>query len=268
MPTRYRSRRADERGAVAVMVAIMLVLLMSMAAFGVDTGNGWRTRPRWHLPDRPPAPAAAETYAQTLLGRAVDVRQRETRPGRLGDQLRPRDPRSRRRGRRPCRRRRRCTTRSLGHHRGRRPGRPLQHDRRLRAAAGLDRAAPAPRPLQRQRRLRPVDRQRHDHALHRDHQLRRRVSPGDCGANVPGNWGVEDFDGGANSNSDTRDWIENEPTGPRDRARDDRSDPGASHEPVQRAGHAGLPPEAFQLQVFDSAVGSGKQRCSSTSSAS
>ncbi len=31
----------------------------------------------------------------------------------------------------------------------------------------------------------------------------------DCGGPAPGNWGVIDFDGGANSNSDTQDWVEN-----------------------------------------------------------
>ena len=29
------------------------------------------------------------------------------------------------------------------------------------------------------------------------------------GTNIPGNWGTVDFDGGANSNSDTKDWVEN-----------------------------------------------------------
>jgi Flp pilus assembly protein TadG len=33
--------------------------------------------------------------------------------------------------------------------------------------------------------------------------------PNACGANVPGNWGVQDFDGGANSNSDTMSWTLN-----------------------------------------------------------
>jgi hypothetical protein len=35
-------------------------------------------------------------------------------------------------------------------------------------------------------------------------------SPDQCGGNnVPGNWGTIDFDGGANSNNDTKDWVEN-----------------------------------------------------------
>lgn len=33
--------------------------------------------------------------------------------------------------------------------------------------------------------------------------------PTNCGDSVPGNWGVIDFDGGAPSNNDTRDWIRN-----------------------------------------------------------
>lgn len=33
--------------------------------------------------------------------------------------------------------------------------------------------------------------------------------PNACGNNAPGNWGVADLDGGANSNSDTKDWLAN-----------------------------------------------------------
>ncbi|MFW2381979.1 MAG: pilus assembly protein TadG-related protein [Acidimicrobiales bacterium] len=37
-----------------------------------------------------------------------------------------------------------------------------------------------------------------------------KASPDQCGGNnVPGNWGTIDFDGGANSNQDTKDWVEN-----------------------------------------------------------
>ncbi len=33
--------------------------------------------------------------------------------------------------------------------------------------------------------------------------------PNACGGSIPGNWGVVDFDGGANSNADTKDWVLN-----------------------------------------------------------
>lgn len=33
--------------------------------------------------------------------------------------------------------------------------------------------------------------------------------PDACGEDAPGNWGTLDFDGGSNSNNDTRDWVEN-----------------------------------------------------------
>jgi hypothetical protein len=34
-------------------------------------------------------------------------------------------------------------------------------------------------------------------------------NPNDCGANAPGNWGILDFDGGANRAGDTREWTLN-----------------------------------------------------------
>jgi hypothetical protein len=36
-----------------------------------------------------------------------------------------------------------------------------------------------------------------------------KANPNDCGANAPGNWGILDFDGGANRASDTREWALN-----------------------------------------------------------
>ena len=36
-----KQRRRDERGAVAVMVGLLSVVLLSMAAMGVDLGNAW-----------------------------------------------------------------------------------------------------------------------------------------------------------------------------------------------------------------------------------
>jgi hypothetical protein len=36
-----------------------------------------------------------------------------------------------------------------------------------------------------------------------------KAHPNDCGGNAPGNWGVMDFDDGANSNADTQEWTAN-----------------------------------------------------------
>lgn len=50
MITRARARLHDEsgeggeRGAVAVIVAVCLVMLFGMAAFAIDTGNLWQNR--------------------------------------------------------------------------------------------------------------------------------------------------------------------------------------------------------------------------------
>src|SRR5215470_4428403 len=39
-----RTRFAQERGAVAVMVAILSTVLFGFAAFAIDLGNSWQTR--------------------------------------------------------------------------------------------------------------------------------------------------------------------------------------------------------------------------------
>jgi hypothetical protein len=83
-------------------------------------------------------------------------------------------------------------------------------------------------------------------------------SPGDCGANVPGNWGVQDFDGGANSNNDTKNWIEGGYPGLVTAPGSIPGDTGAFSNSLSSAldtlVSSGQP---FQLPVFDSATGTG-----------
>jgi len=83
--------------------------------------------------------------------------------------------------------------------------------------------------------------------------------PDACGANAPGNWGVLDFDGGANSNDDTKDWARNgypgevsisPPTIP--------GDTGAFSNSLNSAlNFLKGSGDFFALPVFDSVTGSG-----------
>jgi len=83
--------------------------------------------------------------------------------------------------------------------------------------------------------------------------------PDACGANAPGNWGVLDFNGGANSNADTKDWTLNgypgevaisPPTIPGDTGAFSNS----LNSELNFLKNAG---EFFGLPVFDSVTGNG-----------
>ena len=66
MITRARARdhaENGERGAVAVIVAVCLVMMFGMAAFAIDTGNLWQNRRHLITATDAAALAAAETYA-------------------------------------------------------------------------------------------------------------------------------------------------------------------------------------------------------------
>jgi hypothetical protein len=66
MTARARARtghESGERGAIAVIVAVCLVMLFGMAAFAIDTGNLWQNRRHLITATDAAALAAAETYA-------------------------------------------------------------------------------------------------------------------------------------------------------------------------------------------------------------
>jgi hypothetical protein len=75
---------------------------------------------------------------------------------------------------------------------------------------------------------------------------------------VPGNWGVLDFNGGANSNSDTKDWVQNGYPGLVTAPGIVPGDPGAFSNSLGSAldtlVSSGQP---FQLPVYDGASGNG-----------
>jgi hypothetical protein len=83
-------------------------------------------------------------------------------------------------------------------------------------------------------------------------------SPGDCGANVPGNWGVQDFDGGANSNSDTKNWLANGYPGLVTAPGTIPGDTGAFSNSLSSAlNYLVSSQQVFQLPVYDAAAGNG-----------
>ena len=57
-----RSRRG-ERGAIAIIVAICAIVLFGMAAFALDTGNGWQTRRQLITATDAAALASAQEFA-------------------------------------------------------------------------------------------------------------------------------------------------------------------------------------------------------------
>jgi Flp pilus assembly protein TadG len=247
----------DERGAVAVMVAIMLVLLMSMAAFALDTGNGWRTRRELITATDAAALAAAETYAQNGNGcggvpstfvsanvsaasvtgcsfsnlgsgaGAVTVQAETplhyTFAGVMG--IGDRDVHS-------------STTAAYGQPTGVTGLRPLGL---CNASAGYEQWLASGMTL--------------PFTVTINYG---KDAPSDCGANVPGNWGVQDFDGGANSNNDTKDWIEDGYPGTVTAPSVVPGDTGAFSNSLSSALDTLVSSgTVFQLPVFDSATGNG-----------
>jgi Flp pilus assembly protein TadG len=252
-----RGRRTDERGAVAVMVAILMVLVMGLAALSLDSGNGWQTRRALVTATDSAALAAAQTYAEngngcagvpatfvhanvseasvtgcslTTLGpgaAAVTVQAETplhyTFAGIIG--VSDRDVHS-------------STTAAYGQPLGVTGLRPL----------GLCNASVAYQQWLASGMTTPFEA-----TINYG-----KNAPSDCGANVPGNWGVQDFDGGANSNNDTKDWIVDGYPGLVTAPGSIPGDTGAFSNSLSSALDtlvaSGAP---FQLPVFDSAAGNG-----------
>jgi hypothetical protein len=67
------TRFAQERGAVAVMVAILSTVLFGFAAFAIDLGNSWQTRRHLITASDAAALAAAKDYVTGINGCAVSA---------------------------------------------------------------------------------------------------------------------------------------------------------------------------------------------------
>lgn len=82
--------------------------------------------------------------------------------------------------------------------------------------------------------------------------------PTSCGTNVPGNWGVMDFDGGSNSNNDIKDWTLNGYPGVVSVGTSVPGDTGAfSNSLNSELTYLKNSGQAFALPVFDTAFGTG-----------
>src|SRR6185436_18198193 len=68
-PHRFaRHIRTDERGVVAIIVALLLVVLFGFAAFALDTGNTWQARRHLITATDAAALGAAEDFAKGTDG--------------------------------------------------------------------------------------------------------------------------------------------------------------------------------------------------------
>jgi hypothetical protein len=209
MTARTRHDGERERGAVAVIIAICAVVILGFAAFAVDLGDAWQTRRRLITATDAAALAAAQKYAVGEDGCATEPATfvaandlgasvtgctfHEFEPGAgyvtvdaektvdfkfagvLG--ITSEDITS-------------TTTAAYGQPvavSGLRPfGLCYQSDA---YQAWLDDGMPSP-----------------SDAIQIPYT---KDSPNDCGEDAPGNWGVLDFDSGANSNADTKEWTLN-----------------------------------------------------------
>ncbi len=82
--------------------------------------------------------------------------------------------------------------------------------------------------------------------------------PTACGTNVPGNWGVLDFDGGSNSNNDTKNWTRSGYPGVVSVGQNVPGDTGAySNSLDTELAFLQSSGQAFVLPVFDIAAGNG-----------
>jgi len=203
-----RTVASDERGAVAIMVALLLVVLFGFAAFAIDSGNAWQARRHLITATDAAALGAANEFARgrdgcagtddTLVsanfpGSSVSSCSRSAGTGagyvtvtathdvewnfaRIfgadGHTLSA------------------STTAAWGSPLGVTGLRPLAlcaEESHLSAWLATGPTGPSP--------------------TYRISYTK--ASPGLCGSNVPGNWGVQDFNGGANSTPETRDWLAN-----------------------------------------------------------
>jgi Flp pilus assembly protein TadG len=207
MTARSRGSGDRERGAVAVIIAICAVVLFGMAAFAIDIGDAWQTRRRLITATDAAALAAAQKYAVGGDGCATEPATfiaandigasvtgcsfTEFEPGAgyvtvdaektvdfrfagvLG--ITSDDITS-------------TTTAAYGQAFAVTGLRPFGLCNESDAFLGwLDDGKPMPSdPVQI-----PYTKD----------------SPDDCGGNAPGNWSIMDFDGGANSNRDTMNWV-------------------------------------------------------------
>jgi Flp pilus assembly protein TadG len=198
----------DERGAVAVVVAILLVVLFGFAAFALDTGNAWQSRRHLITATDAAALAAAREFAlgqngcagtddamvgANFAGSSVEACTASTTSGpgyvtvRASHDVEWNFARifgltsgtihS-------------STTAAWSNPLGLKGLRPLGLCANVPELA--DWLASGPTGPSGTVRI----------MYTKDH-------PDDCGGTAPGNWGVQDFNGGNNSNNETRDWLEN-----------------------------------------------------------
>lgn len=257
---RFRARGdSGERGATAVMVALCMVVLIGGAAFAVDLGNAWQRQRRIHTATDAASLAAAQDYAVGENGCASTAGSYVTKNDSLAELtncshvstgtssgyvtvdagsnvdfafagvfgIDDTDVGS-------------STTAAYGTPKGVTGLRPMA----LCLYANQDLTnwlnIPHPRPASGTIRI-----------------LYEKSQPDACGSDPPGNWGMMDFDGGANSNDDTKAWVhDGYPDDVSLSPPDIPGDTGAFSNSINSE-LSSLVEEEFQLPVFDYVSGQG-----------
>jgi Flp pilus assembly protein TadG len=262
MRVRLASRRADdERGAVAIIVAVCAIVLFGFAAYAIDAGNLWQTRRNMVTATDAAALASAADYSVGSNGcsSAASFVSLNRADATMDS----------------------CSvsggaTTDAGHTTVR-AGTNVEYtfagvfgltNKQVHSATTAEWGIPSGA-----NGLRPFGL-----CLHANAQLQSwlnlpagptgpsstiritygKSQPDACGSNVPGNWGVQDFDGGANSTSDTKEWTRNGYPGTVSIGANIPGDTGAfSNSLNSELSYLRSSGEFFALPIFDTAAGNG-----------
>jgi hypothetical protein len=241
-------RRRDEEGSTTILVAIMATVLFGMAAIVVDAGEVWAARRQLITATDAAALAAVQEYALGGNGCA----------GVAGSYIADNYPQA---SLDTCNhtgnRIEVGASVEITHHFAPILGRSSTTvDASVHARYGVATSATGLRPFGLCSRSDGF--QAWQQSLHSTNDIFRITYTKDalanCGTSIPGNWGIIDFDGGSNSNSDTKAWVQYGYPGTVSVPGTYDGDPGAFSTALPINSIVG---QKILLPVFDNASGTG-----------
>ena len=197
----------SERGAVTAITAIALVALMAAAALAIDVGVGWHSRRNLVTTTDAAALAAAQSYATSVAGCPTVASQWVTNNQPTATMTACDPVVNGAAGKVSV-----DAEETIGTFFGRAIGLNSIHTESSSTADwGSASTATGLRPFRLCAESPGIQAFLANPSVVQTHRIDyTKDDPNDCGGNtVPGNWGTIDFDGGSNSNADTKDWILN-----------------------------------------------------------